>query len=285
MNVNVKKLYIILTISLFVFPAFLTEAANYEYLNSVAGRGDTIVIYFKNNKSAIKSAAFGTQPISYFKYKKDYVAVFATSATQAVGKYSVKINFSDGTVFKKILAIKVLSTPKKIALGIPKKLDMTPASLVSNLRTQNAVLNNVFSATSTEIFFNSPFGLPLANNRNLGSLYGEIRQTGNEQIRHMGVDLIAPLGASVYAMNYGIISKVYYDPVYGNSILINHGHGIFTAYFHLNTTIIKQGDKVQKGAKIGTVGKTGYATGPHLHLSVKINGISVNPLKFISAFK
>jgi murein DD-endopeptidase MepM/ murein hydrolase activator NlpD len=81
------------------------------------------------------------------------------------------------------------------------------------------------------------------------------------------------------------VNKNYVDPIYGNAVLIDHGHGIFSAYFHLDKALAKQGSEVKKGTKIGTVGQSGYATGPHLHLSIKINGVSVDPLKFVTMFK
>ena len=264
--------------------ALFAEAASYGSLKSTAMQGETVVIYFSGTGSTAKTATFNGQPISFFKYKKDYAAVFGIAASQKIGSFPVKIVFNDDSVFEKNISVKA-ATFKKIVLPVPEKLDMTPKTLVSNLQTQNAVLNTIFTATSTEIFFNQPFGLPLANNKNLGSRFGEIRQTGDEQIRHMGLDFTASTGKYVYAMNDGIVTKNYVDPIYGNAVLIDHGHGIFSAYFHLDKALAKQGGEVKKGVKIGIVGQSGYATGPHLHLSIKINGVSVDPLKFVMMFK
>ena len=263
---------------------FYVEAASYENLKSTAIQGETVVIYFSGTGPTAKTATFNGQPISFFKYKKDYAAVFGIAASQKIGSFPVKIVFSDNSVFEKNISVKT-ATFKKIVLPVPEKLEMTPKTLVSNLQTQNAVLNTIFTATSTEIFFNQPFGLPLANNKNLGSRFGEICQTGDEQIRHMGLDFTASTGKYVYAINDGIVTKNYIDPIYGNAVLIDHGHGIFSAYFHLDKVLAKQGGEVKKGVKIGIVGQSGYATGPHLHLSIKINGVSVDPLKFVRVFK
>lgn len=281
---NKSKLFFYLIAIALFSGAYFVEAANYEILKPTATQGDTVVVYFSSAGPVAKKATFNNQQISFFKYKKDYVAVFGIAASQKTGNFPVKIVFDDNSVFEKNISIKA-GLFKKIVLPVPEKLDMTPKTLVANLQTQNAVLNDIFKATSTEIFFNKTFGLPLANNKNLGSRFGEIRQTGDEQIRHMGLDLTAPLGKSVYAMNDGMVTKNYIDPIYGNAILIDHGHGIFSAYFHLDKAIAKQGSEVKKGTKIGTVGQSGYATGPHLHLSIKINGVSVDPLKFVTIFK
>ena len=87
------------------------------------------------------------------------------------------------------------------------------------------------------------------------------------------------------AINGGIVRKAYFDSVFGKSVVVDHGQGIFSLYLHLNEIRVKEGDQIKKGHLIGTVGQTGYAISPHLHLSVKISGVSVDPLKFVSSFK
>ena len=63
----------------------------------------------------------------------------------------------------------------------------------------------------------------------------------------------------------------------GNTIVIDHGHGVSTVYCHLDTAVVKVGDTVMQGVKIGTVGSTGRATGPHLHWGMNWFGVRLNP--------
>jgi murein DD-endopeptidase MepM/ murein hydrolase activator NlpD len=101
--------------------------------------------------------------------------------------------------------------------------------------------------------------------------------------RHSGIDLAAPLGTPVFATNNGRVTLSAGELLSpGNIIVIDHGLGLFTSYHHLNTMNVKAGDLVSKGDVIGTVGSTGFSTGPHLHYSVSIFNTYVNPSQPIS---
>ncbi|MBI4825143.1 MAG: M23 family metallopeptidase [Nitrospirae bacterium] len=94
---------------------------------------------------------------------------------------------------------------------------------------------------------------------------------------HKGIDLKAGSGASVKAINSGKVvlnEDLFYG---GNTLIIDHGMGLFSVYMHLSKFNVKNGDEVAKGDVIGFAGMTGRATGPHLHMSVKLQGVSVNP--------
>src|SRR5665647_2010269 len=95
--------------------------------------------------------------------------------------------------------------------------------------------------------------------------------------RHSGLDLAAPLGTPVHAPNNGKVTLAAGGLLStGNTIVIDHGMGLFTSYYHLNTMNVKAGDAVNKGDVIGTVGTTGFSTGPHLHYAVSIYNTNVN---------
>jgi murein DD-endopeptidase MepM/ murein hydrolase activator NlpD len=71
------------------------------------------------------------------------------------------------------------------------------------------------------------------------------------------------------------------DRIGGKTILISHGGGLSTLFYHLDKILVRPGQKVKRGEVIGLVGKTGKALGPHLHYEVQVNGKSVNPLQYI----
>lgn len=73
--------------------------------------------------------------------------------------------------------------------------------------------------------------------------------------------------------------------MYGKTLIIDHGFGIFSFYSHLNELKVSNGEKVNQGEAIGLSGKTGYALAPHLHFSIKLNGSSVDPLRFIETIE
>ncbi|MBI1821323.1 MAG: M23 family metallopeptidase [Nitrospirae bacterium] len=104
---------------------------------------------------------------------------------------------------------------------------------------------------------------------------------GEPRNPHTGEDIAAPEKTPVYATNDGVVAGVVNHFFSGNGIIIDHGQGLFTEYFHLYKSEVKKGQKLKKGEEIGLVGKTGRATGPHLHWGMMINGARVNPLSVV----
>ena len=112
--------------------------------------------------------------------------------------------------------------------------------------------------------FSSPFGLHRYFN-------------GQRRNRHTGLDIAAPAGTSIVAANEGKVIKIGNYFFTGKTVFIDHGQGVVSLYAHLNSITVSLGQTVNKGEKIGTVGKTGRATGPHLHWSVSLNKTLIDP--------
>ncbi|MCL5278020.1 MAG: M23 family metallopeptidase [Deltaproteobacteria bacterium] len=104
--------------------------------------------------------------------------------------------------------------------------------------------------------------------------------TGGKEF-HEGIDIATQLGNHVLAPSNGIVSFAGPDDGYGLAIIIDHGYGITTLYGHLSKLDVKAGEIVTRGQVIGNVGDTGFSTGPHLHYEVMINGIPINPIRYM----
>jgi murein DD-endopeptidase MepM/ murein hydrolase activator NlpD len=100
--------------------------------------------------------------------------------------------------------------------------------------------------------------------------------------RHKGVDLTAPIGTSVYAAMDGEVLFAGKHKQYGNYVVVDHGNGVETLYAHHSLNLVHSGDIVRRGQKIAEVGRTGNATGPHLHFELKLDGIQRNPLPVLN---
>lgn len=108
--------------------------------------------------------------------------------------------------------------------------------------------------------------------------FGDLRLlNGKKQSQHFGLDLDGSTGDPITASNDGEVVLVRDCFASGNTVLVHHGGRLFTAYFHLTRFEVKQGQRVSRGQRLGTVGKTGRVTGPHLHFGVKLDGRWVNP--------
>ena len=102
--------------------------------------------------------------------------------------------------------------------------------------------------------------------------------TGAPSWRHAGIDLPARRGASVVAPAAGIVVDVGDYILSGRTVLIDHGQGVVSAYFHLESATVSKGDVVRAGERIGRAGSTGLATGPHLHFGIYLHGKDVDPV-------
>lgn len=102
---------------------------------------------------------------------------------------------------------------------------------------------------------------------------------------HQGTDMAAPMGSPVYAAEAGTVLRTATDNGYnggsGNYVVIAHGNGLVTKYFHNSAVFVKPGDRVERGQNIAAVGSTGRSTGPHLHFQVEINGVIVCPYDYL----
>ncbi len=98
---------------------------------------------------------------------------------------------------------------------------------------------------------------------------------------HSGIDLGGKRGDPVYAAAQGQVIKAEWSGGYGRYIEIDHGFGIVTLYAHNNRLLVKTGDVVRQGQKIGLMGSTGRSTGPHLHFEVHLDGSAVDPMDYL----
>ncbi len=98
---------------------------------------------------------------------------------------------------------------------------------------------------------------------------------------HEGLDIAARYGLPVYSTAKGVVVFAGERAGYGKLVTVDHGYGYMTRYAHNSSLTVKAGDKVSKGDVIAKVGSTGQSTGPHVHYEVLVNGIPVNPIKFI----
>jgi len=102
------------------------------------------------------------------------------------------------------------------------------------------------------------------------------------QTFHEGMDIAAQTGTPVLAPADGVVIKAGFSSGYGNVIEVSHGYGIKTVYAHNSRLNAKEGQRVKRGDVISFVGDTGSSTGPHLHYEVRLNGLPVNPVKYLN---
>ncbi len=129
--------------------------------------------------------------------------------------------------------------------------------------------------------FREAFRLPLRSR--VTSPYGTAR-IFNRMLKgfHSGTDFKAAVGTPIVAANSGRVVLAKNRFFAGNSVLIDHGEGVYTGYYHLSRFAVEAGDFVEKGDLVGYAGATGRVTGPHLHFSTTLHGVQVDPLQLLS---
>lgn len=116
----------------------------------------------------------------------------------------------------------------------------------------------------------------------LTSSFGMRRDPFNGRRKmHEGLDIAARTGTPVYATADGIVSSIRTEPGYGKVVTIDHGYGYRTVYGHNSRYNVKVGQRVRRGDLIAAVGNTGRSTGSHVHYEVRLNGVPVNPRKYL----
>lgn len=219
-------------------------------------------------------------PLAFSEKRGAYEGLFGIDMTSQPGTYPVKINGIDESnkVYLSSHSLKV----EEVDFGV-QKLSLPPSMVELDTKTLERVnqeamkLKILFQAFQDERFWRGAFIRPLEGK--LSGAFGVSRMiNGKRRGQHTGIDLQAEEGTPVLACNSGMVVLV--DELFfsGKSVILDHGWGLFSMYFHLSETQVKEGDHVHKGTMLGRVGSTGRSTKPHLHWGVRMNGARVNPL-------
>jgi murein DD-endopeptidase MepM/ murein hydrolase activator NlpD len=261
----------------------------FSFSSTELEQGDTLIILAENiseNDGII--GKFDNQLFDFFPINSvgKKVALLGIDAKKVPGDYSLSIFLSDELLIEKLIKVsksdfyitKIIITPELEEKGF------TASNISENISTKEAIIvYNIIKNYSPKAYFNQAFIYPLDEIVDVGA-FGNIRKDNGVTIQHLGVDLDAIEGTPIYAINDGQVVFVEELTVFGKTIIIDHGLGIYSLYLHLSEFNVSEKESLSKGEIIGFSGNTGWSTGPHLHLSIKINGASVDPLKFISNF-
>lgn len=279
--------------TLFFTPFFFCVSyvgANEIFLKIVPAQviqGEPLMVMIEGVKgvSEVKKITFEGQSLGVFMYQGKPTALVGVDLRKKTGNYELIVQLSYRQTIKKIINV---GAREKIEapLGIPEKLGgntkESQNKLVSTLAEENKILANL--RTGKKSFWIDKFIYPLSQIV-VTDVYGYSRQTGEYSIAHKGTDFRAKEGTVVAAMNRGVVRVARTFRNYGNVIVVDHGLGLMSFYLHLSKIKVNEGELVKRGQKIGLSGQTGYALSPHLHLSIRINNNSIDPIKFMELFK
>jgi murein DD-endopeptidase MepM/ murein hydrolase activator NlpD len=233
----------------------------------------------------LAAATFDGMPLRTIPYEGARRIFIGIDINKKPGGYPLRLVFPNGEVVER--TVTVLARERYEApLGIPEKLGgntlEAAEQVVSSLASENAVLAGLW--TNPRVLWSSAFLPPLRTELVVTDGYGYNRNTVGSIITHKGTDFRAEEGTRVRAMNRGVVRLARTFRTYGKTIVVDHGLGLQTMYMHLSQIRVTEGQLVTPSQILGLSGQTGYAEAPHLHISVRLNSISIDPAKFLGFF-
>jgi len=236
---------------------------NIKYEDIVVGK-KTYTIF---TNPVDKNKAYVLLPISYYeKPNKKKVHLIYKENNKQKTKF-LFFNVEDGKYKKEQIKVQ----KSKVSLN---KKDKKRAS------KEYAEAMKIYNFTNEKSYINKKFIVPL--DTKITSAFGKAR-VYNDTLKgyHSGTDFRAKVDTPIIASNDGIIILAKSRFYSGNSVIIDHGQGVYTCYYHMSKFKVKKGDEVKRGQVLGLSGSTGRVTGPHLHFSARVGGIQVDPLQLI----
>jgi len=223
-------------------------------------------------------AKFENRPV-YFSETADgrYIGMGTVEPRLKPAVYTVSVALNgetheaDVTVLRQDFPVERLSLPEK-------QVSLSPEDS-RRAQEEAARLGQLWPQVS-EVRWTLPFHLPVDGN--LGTRFGTRRiLNGLEKNPHNGQDIKAPRGTPVRAISTGRV--VFREDLFfgGNTLVLDHGGGLFSFYMHLEEFLVNEGQNVDTGTAIATVGSTGRSTGPHLHVGMKLGGVNLNPVSVV----
>ncbi|MGD1216738.1 MAG: M23 family metallopeptidase [Terriglobales bacterium] len=210
---------------------------------------------------------------------KSWFALAGASLETKPGAYPIQLHAETAAgqaiSFEKKIRLERQRYPR-VLLKVPGRYTAPSPEDQRQIEQDKETKAEVFETLSPGREWKGSFSTPV--NAAISDVFGVERVfNGSVQSTHQGLDFRVPSGTSVVAVNSGHV--ILARPLFfeGNCAVIDHGQGLLTLYLHLSKFSVKEGDDVSKGQEIGLSGGTGRATGPHLHLAVRWQGVYLNP--------
>jgi len=232
------------------------------------------------------SGRLGAAPVVFYP---DGQGVFAAllgadiEAKPGASRLLLTATDRNGVEHARVIPFKVKSRAfRKESFNVPASFDQMSAETLAEIRREQDAFARAFEYSTPERLWEAPFIRPVPQEASASSFGLRRIINGTARAPHSGTDLSAPAGTEVRAANDGRVALVGNFFFAGGSVVIDHGGGLFTMYFHLSELKVEEGVMVQKGEVIALSGATGRVTGPHLHWGARLGNARVDPLELLT---
>ena len=263
--------------------AFVRSEADYKVF-----QGRTLHLQFQANKeikeAKVKALSHTFDCFPESKNSSIYECYIPVSCEEAPNEYLLAVDMVDKVGNNLNLETKyqvVLFPFKKQTLTVSAEKVAEEKSLGLDSAKLEQAINEMIKSSPHDKLWRGPFCAPIDVAR-VTCDFGTIRTTQEKgRYAHKGLDLANAPRSVVWAPQDGVVVHKERYAFTGNTVIIDHGWGILSLFFHLDSFAdIQVGQKIAKGNPIGTLGKTGYATGYHLHWEMRVNNVQVDPMQW-----
>ena len=267
-------------------------------------RGDVVFVFAEGVASTLPRCAWKGAPLPCYSHGTGVLAYIPLTAEEPAGTYTLSIERAGGRINRQITVadrdfgreLIFLDSTRYALLGRSADLARDARVVRSTLASEtpdrlwsgewrDPIASSRSAGYGVERFYyrasDSSRAVTIPSNARVRGTFGaDTTATGGSDApgwRHSGVDIPARRGASVVAPANGVVAEVGTFVLTGRTVFVDHGRGVHSAYFHLDTILVQKGDRVREGRAIARVGESGLATGPHLHYGIYIHGKDVDP--------
>ncbi len=231
----------------------------------------------------VRVRAFERDVIAYPAGDRAWQAIVGIDLDVKPGTYAVTVETGAGAnraraSYNLVVKPRVFRTRR---LTVDEAFVTPPPSEQERIDRETALLAGVWSTPAAERLWTDPFVRPVPQEAN--SAFGTRSIfNGKPRTAHGGADFLSPAGTPIHAPSAGrivVARNLYFS---GNTVVIDHGLGLFSMLAHLSVIEVHEGDRVTTGQLLGRVGATGRVTGPHLHWAIRASGARVDPLSLLA---
>lgn len=226
---------------------------------------------------------FLQRTLTFFPFKERvYAGLLGLDMQDRPGRYELTVEvFYPGRTERRSLSVLVMKEAYPVQrLTLPHRMVDLDRKTLARVEIESKAVHRAFANFVPHPLWTGGFLEPVHGK--ISGRFGSRRViNGQPRKPHSGEDIAAPEGTPVLAMNHGMVRLVADHFFSGKGVIVDHGLGLFSMYFHLSGVDVEQGQVVKKGQVIGKVGSTGRATGPHLHWGVRLNGSRIDPYSLL----
>lgn len=270
---------------MFMLTLLLMSSLEVKLSSAVLKQGEVLYVSVSTPEQGLLTLTYREKPYPLIPWCDGFVAVIGTSYRTDAGRKPIRVRLSTGSNRGEVVDTAVLIEVqefRKSFITLPQgKQGTVDTSLARRKQEEYEAVTAAINAPSQGFYALLPVLMPCEEK--ISGTYGDERwYNGEKGWNHAGVDFAIREGTPILAPCAGQVQMARDTFIrQGTFVLLDHGAGLKTMYYHMSKRLVEDGQTVQAGDTLGLVGSTGMATGPHLHMSVYVNGVPVDPLYWL----